>query len=208
MTTGAGRQLAAQHSHSLEGWYAHVPGLKVVAPGTIDDARWMLETALDDPDPVVIFEHAVLYNFEGELTETAPLDISRAAMRRRGTDISLVTYGGSLPKTLAAADELERVGVSAEVLDLRALRPLDRESLLETVASTHRLVIVDEGWKSGGMSAEIAATIAEEAIWELDAPIGRVCTAEVPIPYARHMEEAALPQVDQIVAVARDLLAR
>jgi pyruvate/2-oxoglutarate/acetoin dehydrogenase E1 component len=208
MASGAGRQLAAQHSHSLEGWYAHVPGLKVVTPGTIDDARWMLATALEDPDPVIIFEHAGLYNMEGELTETGPVDLSTASVRRFGSDISLITYGGSLHKTLAAAEELDGEGISAEVLDLRALRPLDRAAIVATVASTHRLLIVEEGWKTAGISAEIVALVAEEAIWELDAPVGRVCSAEVPIPYARHMEEAALPQVPGIVAKARELVGR
>lgn len=209
MTTGAGRQLAAQHSHSLEGWYAHVPGLKVVAPATVEDARWMLATALEDPDPVVIFEHSGLYNMEGELpVGGAPIDISNARVRRTGQDVSLITHGGSLPKTLHAAEELDRAGISAAVLDLRVLRPLDRNAILETVRSTHRVVIVDEGWKTGGISAEIAAMIAEEAIWELDAPIERICTAEVPIPYSRHMEQAALPQVDEIVAGAKRLLDR
>ena len=208
MASGAGRQLAAQHSHSLEGWYAHVPGLKVVTPGTIDDARWMMATALEDPDPVIIFEHAGLYNMEGELTETGPVDLSSARVRRPGRDISLITYGGSLHKTLDAAEELDGEGISAEVLDLRALRPLDREAIVATVASTHRLVVVEEGWKTAGISAEIAALVAEEAIWELDAPVGRVCSAEVPIPYARHMEEAALPQVPGIVAKARELFGR
>lgn len=208
MATGAGRQLAAQHSHSLEGWYAHVPGLKVVAPGTIDDARWMLAPALDDPDPVIIFEHAGLYNMEGELTTSGPVDLSRAVVRRRGSDLSIVTYGGSLPKVLSAAEQLESEGISAQVLDLRSLRPLDREAIQETVADTHRLLIVDEGWKTAGISAEIAAIVAEEAIWELDAPIRRVCSVEVPIPYARHMEEATLPQVPGIVAGAMELLGR
>jgi pyruvate dehydrogenase E1 component beta subunit len=209
MTTGAGRQLAAQHSHSLEGWYAHVPGLKVVAPATVEDARWMLATALEDPDPVIIFEHSGLYNMDGELpVRGGPIDISHARVRRRGRDVSLITNGGSLPKTLQAAEELDRAGISAEVLDLRVLRPLDRNAILETVRSTHRAVIIDEGWKTGGISAEIAALIAEEAIWELDAPIERICTAEVPIPYARHMEQAALPQVDEIVAGAKRLLGR
>lgn len=208
MATGAGRQLAAQHSHSLEGWYAHVPGLKVVAPGTIDDARWMLAPALDDPDPVIIFEHAGLYNMEGELTISGPVDLSRARIRRQGRDLSIITYGGSLPKALSAAEQLETEGVSAQVLDLRSLRPLDREAIHQAVAETHRLLIVEEGWKTGGISAEIAATVAEEAIWELDAPIRRVCSAEVPIPYARHMEEAALPQVPGIVAGAIELMGR
>lgn len=208
MASGAGRQLAAQHSHSLEGWYAHVPGLKVLAPGTIEDARWMLGPALEDPDPVIIFEHAGLYNMEGPLPDEGltPVDISSAKVRREGRDVSLITYGGSLPKALEAADVLERDGISAEVLDLRVLRPFDRSAILATLAKTHRVVVVDEGWKTGGISAEIAAMIAEDSVWELDAPIGRVCSAEVPIPYARHMEEAALPQVAEVVLKAKSLV--
>jgi pyruvate dehydrogenase E1 component beta subunit len=209
MATGAGRQVAAQHSHSLEGWYAHIPGLKVVTPATVEDARWMLPTALEDPDPVIIFEHAALYNSEGELPEDgAPVDLERAVVRRAGSDVSLITYGGSLPKAMTAAAELAEEGISAEVLDLRALRPLDTGSILATVASTHRVVVVDEGWKTAGFSAEVAACIAEQAIWELDAPIRRVCSAEVPVPYARHLEEATLPQPARIVAAARELVAR
>jgi pyruvate dehydrogenase E1 component beta subunit len=209
MATGAGRQLAAQHSHSLEGWYAHVPGLKVLAPATIEDARWMLASALDDPDPVIIFEHAGLYNTEGDLPgDGGPVDMTDARVRRPGTDVSLITYGGSLPKALAAAEELASGQVSAEVLDLRVLRPLDTSSIIETVARTHRVVIVDEGWKTGGLSAEIAAQLAELAIWELDGPITRVCSAEVPVPYAKHMEHAALPQTDDIVSAAKSLVSR
>jgi pyruvate dehydrogenase E1 component beta subunit len=201
MATGAGRQLAAQHSHSLEGWYAHVPGLRVVAPGTVEDARGMLAPALADPDPVIVFEHASLYNLEDELPD-APVvvDIDRAAIRRPGRDVTVVTYGGSLPKALAAADELAAEGVEVEVVDLRTLRPLDDATVLGSVARTHRAVVVDEGWRTGGLSAEVAARIAEECFWDLDAPVGRVCGAEVPVPYARHMEEAALPQVDGVVA--------
>jgi pyruvate dehydrogenase E1 component beta subunit len=204
MTTGAGRQLAAQHSHSLEGWFAHVPGLRIVTPATLEDARGMLWTALEDPDPVLLFEHNGLYALEGELAEDAgPVDIDRAALRRRGRDVSLVTYGGTLPKTLAAAEELARQGIEAEVLDLRTLRPLDEAAILATVARTHRAVVVDEGWRSGSLAAEVAARIQERAFFELDAPVLRVCTAEVPIPYPRHLEEAALPQVAGIVAAAQ-----
>lgn len=207
MATGAGRQVGAQHSHSLEGWYAHIPGIKVVTPATVEDARWMLPTALSDPDPVIIFEHAGLYNSEGELPEPGgPVDIVASRVRRPGSDVSLITYGGSLPKALAAADELASLGVSAEVLDLRVLRPLDNEAILASVGVTHRAVIIDEGWKTAGISAEIAACIAEQAVWELDAPIRRVCSAEVPIPYARHMEEAALPQIPAIVAAAQEIV--
>jgi pyruvate dehydrogenase E1 component beta subunit len=204
MATGAGRQLAAQHSHSLENWYAHVPGLRVIAPATLDDARWMLAAALADPDPVLIFEHVLLYNAEGELDAAiAGVDIDRAAVRRAGSDVTLVTYGGSLGKTLAAAAELAAGGIAAEVIDLRTLRPLDVGTVLSSVRKTHRAVIVDEGWRSGSLAAEIGARIAEDAFFELDAPIARVCSVEVPIPYAKHLEEAALPQVPAIVAAAR-----
>ena len=204
MATGAGRQLAAQHSHSLENWYAHVPGLRVVAPATLDDARWMLAAALADPDPVLIFEHVLLYNVEGELdARISAVDIDRAAVRRPGADVSLITYGGSLSKTLAAAEQLAGDGIDAEVIDLRSLRPLDAGTVLESVRKTHRAVVVDEGWRSGSLAGEIVARIAEGALYELDAPPARVCSAEVPVPYAKHLEEAALPQVPAIVAAVR-----
>jgi pyruvate dehydrogenase E1 component beta subunit len=202
MTTGAGRQLAAQHSHSLEGWYAHIPGLKALAPATLEDARGMLRAALDDPDPVLIFEHGGLYNMSGELADDVSVDIERAAVRRAGRDVSIITYGGNLPKALEAADQLDSRGISAEVLDLRVLRPLDVDAIATTVTKTHRAVVVDEGWKTGSLSAEITARIVEDSFWELDAPVARVCTAEVPIPYAKHLEDAALPQVPAIVAAA------
>ncbi len=203
MTTGAGRQLAAQHSHSLEGWYAHIPGIRVVAPATIEDARYMLAPALADPDPVLIFEHGSLYNVAGELAPlTAPVDLDHAAIRKRGTDISLITYGGSLPKALAAADELAADGISAEVVDLRTLRPLDDGAIAASVARTHRAVVVDEAWRTGSLAAEVSARIAEESLYELDAPVERVCSAEVPIPYARPLEQAALPQTADIVVAA------
>ncbi|BDG02259.1 alpha-ketoacid dehydrogenase subunit beta [Anaeromyxobacter oryzae] len=207
MATGAGRQVAAQHSHSLEGWYAHVPGLKVVAPATLEDARGMLWTALEDPDPVVIFEHAMLYGLEGDLADDAgPVDLARAAIRRRGRDVSLLAYGGTLAKALAAADALERVGILAEVVDLRVLRPLDEETILESVRRTRRAVIADEGWRTGSLAAEVSARIMEGAFYDLDAPVARVCTAEVPIPYPRHLEEAALPQPAAIAEAARKLV--
>ncbi len=203
MATGAGRQVAAQHSHSLENWYAHVPGLRVVAPATVADARNMLATALGEHDPVVIFEHVQLYALEDELGEAAPVDLDRAAIRRAGTDATIITYGGSLPKALAAADELAKDGVSAEVIDLRSLCPLDEATLVASVARTHRAVVVDEGWRTGSLAGELAALLGERAFWELDAPIGRVCSAEVPMPYAKHLEIAALPSVDAIVAAVK-----
>jgi pyruvate/2-oxoglutarate/acetoin dehydrogenase E1 component len=207
MATGAGRQLAAQHSHSLEGWYAHIPGLKVVTPATLEDARFMLAAALADPNPVLIFEHVMLYNRSGMLpTNAGPVDIRRAIVRRPGKDLTLVTYGGTLFKTLDAAEILAKDGVEAEVIDLRVLRPLDAETMLASVRKTRRAVIVDEGWRSGSLSAEISARIMERAFWELDAPVGRVCSAEVPIPYPHHLEEAALPQPAAIVAAAKATL--
>jgi pyruvate/2-oxoglutarate/acetoin dehydrogenase E1 component len=204
---GAGRQLAAQHSHSLEGWYAHIPGIKVLAPATLEDARGMLWTALEDPDPVLIFEHGGLYNMEGELAADAgAVDIDKAAVRRSGTDVSLITYGGTLGKAIQAADELTASGINAEVVDLRTLRPLDSGTILDSVIRTHRAVIIDEGWRSGSISAEISARIMEGAFYELDAPVARVCSAEVPIPYAKHLEEAALPQVPTIVEAVRRMV--
>jgi pyruvate/2-oxoglutarate/acetoin dehydrogenase E1 component len=209
MATGAGRQLAAQHSHSLEGWYAHIPGIKVLAPATVEDARGMLWTALEDPDPVLIFENVMLYNMTEKLAANAgPVDIDKAAVRRPGRDISLITYGGSLWKTLEAATVLAGENIDAEVIDLRSLRPLDDATIMTSVAKTRRAVIIDEGWRSGSLSAEIGMRIAEQAFWELDAPIGRVCSAEVPIPYPRHLENAAIPQAPSIVAAAKSVLGR
>lgn len=205
MATGAGRQLAAQHSHSLEGWYAHVPGLKVLVPGTPEDAYAMPLSALKEPDPVVIFEHQLLYGVEGEVDEEAPSkNVWNAAVRRPGKDVSLITYGGSVGKALAAADLLAADGVDAEVLDLRALRPLDLGAIVATVKKTRHAVIVDEAWLTGSFAAEISARIMENAFYELDAPVARVCSAEVPIPYAKHLEDAALPQPAVIARAAKE----
>ncbi|OWY16817.1 pyruvate dehydrogenase (acetyl-transferring) E1 component subunit alpha [Thioclava sp. JM3] len=209
LATGAGKQLAAQHSHSLEGWYAHIPGLRVLAPATLEDARGMLWTAIEDPDPVLIFENVMLYNMTGQIAANAgPVDIDKAAIRREGKDISLITYGGSLWKTLEAAEALAGEGIEAEVIDLRCLRPLDDETIMASLARTRRAVIVDEGWRSGSLSAEIAARIGEQAFWHLDAPVGRVCSAEVPIPYPKHLEDAAIPQVPAIVAAVKTTLGK
>ena len=206
VTTGAGRQLAAQHSHSLEGWYAHVPGLKVVAPATVADARWMLATALDDPDPVIIFEHTGLYATSGD-PGNGPADLHSAAIRRSGDDLTIVASAGMVPKALEAAEQLAADGTSAEVIDLRSLRPLDGDALQRSVDRTHRALVVDEGWRSVGLSAEVAALITERSFHLLDAPVARVATAEVPIPYPQHLEQAAIPQVDDIVAAARAVVA-
>jgi len=204
MATGAGRQLAAQHSHSFEGWYAHVPGLRIVAPATIDDAHGMLGAALASPDPVLVFEYPALFDMAGDLAATS-VEISRAAVRRTGTRATIVAYGACVPKALAAAETLAGDGINAEVVDLRVLRPLDMATVLASVRKTRRAVIVEEGWRSGSLSAEISARIMEEAFYDLDAPVARVCREEVPVPYPKHLEEAALPQAAKIVAAAKGL---
>lgn len=207
MATGAGRQLAAQHSHSLENWYAHIPGIRVLAPGTVADARGMLAAALADPDPVVIFEHVQLYGLEDELAEAIDAcDITRAAVRRPGTRASVFAWGGCLPKALQAAQQLAEGGIDVEVVDLRVLRPLDWETIAASVRRTHRAVVVDEGWKSGSLAAEVVAGLVERCFYDLDAPPQRVCSAEVPIPYAKQLEEAALPQPEKIVAAVGEVL--
>ena len=207
MTTGAGRQVAAQHSHSLEGWLAHIPGLKLLAPATLADARWMLAPALADPNPVLIFEHGSLYNLEGALADGAgAVGIEHAEIRRPGGDVTMIAYGGTVPTALAAAEELADAGIEAEVVDLRVLRPLDDQAIIGSVARTHRAVVVDEGWRSGSLAAEVSARIMEQAFYELDAPVARVCSAEVPMPYPRHLEQAALPQPGAVVAEVRRLM--
>jgi pyruvate dehydrogenase E1 component beta subunit len=206
MASGGGRGLAAQHSHSFEGWYAHVPGLKVATPATVADAKGLLLAALDDPDPVIVCENATLYPMQGEDEDATPMRLGVAAVRRAGKDVSLVTYGGSLPKALKAADDLAAQGVDAEVLDLRSLRPLDVDAIVATVAKTHRAVIVDEMWRTGSFAAEVTAQIMERAFDELDAPVARVCSVEVPMPYAKHLEDAALPSPERIVAAVKTLL--
>lgn len=225
MTTGGGRQLAAQHSHSLEGWYAHIPGIKVLAPGTVEDFATMLQPALDDPDPVLIFEHGALYNAEDDLPDElvsaetaspaeglAPAgrstrgDIGRAVIRRPGRDVTLITYGGSLAKCMQAAEQLAASGTEAEVIDLRTLRPLDDTTFVDSVRRTHRAVVIDEGWRSGGIGAEVSARLMEQAFWELDAPVGRVATVEVPLPYAKHLEDAALPSVAAVLDAVQALV--
>ena len=209
MATGAGRQLAAQHSHSLEGWYAHIPGIRVLAPATLEDARGMLWTALQEPDPVLIFENVMLYNMSGKLAPDAgAVNIDKAVVQRQGRDVSLITYGGSLWKTLEAATALAAEGIEAEVIDLRSLRPLDDATIMASVGKTRRAVIIDEGWRTGSLAAEIGMRIVEQAFWSLDGPIGRVCSEEVPIPYPRHLETAALPQAAKIVAAAKAALGR
>jgi pyruvate dehydrogenase E1 component beta subunit/2-oxoisovalerate dehydrogenase E1 component len=206
MATGAGRQLAAQHSHSLEAFFAHIPGLRVVAPATLEDARGMLATALEDPDPVIILEHVMLYNMAGKIAGNAgAVDIDSAVIRRPGRDVTLIAWSYSLWKALEAAQVLAKDGIEAEVIDLRSLRPLDDATIMASVSRTRRAVVVDEGWRTGSLSAEIAARVQEQCFFTLDAPVARVCSAEVPVPYPKHLETAALPQVADIVAAVKAL---
>ncbi|NDG85747.1 MAG: alpha-ketoacid dehydrogenase subunit beta [Proteobacteria bacterium] len=205
LSTGAGRQLGAQHSHSFEGWFAHIPGLRILAPATVEDARGMILSAIREPDPVLIFEHLMLLSQEDDVpAKIEPVDIDGARVLREGDQVSLITYGGSLPKTIEAARVLSGEGIRAEVINLRVLRPLDESTLVKSVRKTGRAVIVDEGWRSGSISAEIAARIGEQCFRNLRAPVGRVCSKEVPIPYAKHLEEEALPKVSDIVSLARE----
>ncbi|MFN3231358.1 MAG: alpha-ketoacid dehydrogenase subunit beta [Alphaproteobacteria bacterium] len=206
MATGASHQLAAQHSHSLEGYYAHVPGLKVLSVGTIEDARGMLTLALADPDPVIIFEPTALYGVESELPDAFPVEIEKARIRKAGTDVSIITFGGCLSRALEAADVLEAEGISCELVDLRVLRPLDDATIIESVTKTRRALVISEEWRSGSFAAEISARIMEQAFYELDAPVERLCTAEVPIPYPRHLEEAAIPLSNDIVVAVKAML--
>jgi pyruvate dehydrogenase E1 component beta subunit len=209
VATGGGRQMAAQHSHSLEGWYAHIPGIKVLTPATVADAYGMVLAALREADPVFIFEHATLYPLEGDVDDAAQsFDVAHAALVRSGSDVTLITYGGTLGKTMQAATRLADKGVQADVIDLRCLRPLDIQTVVNSIAKTHRAVVIDEAWRTGSFSAEISAQIMENSFDELDAPVARVCSAEVPMPYAKHLEEATLPQADQIVAAALELVPR
>ena len=204
MATGAGRQLAAQHSHSLEAWYAHVPGLRVVEPATIDDARGMLRAALACPDPVILFEPISLYNMEGELTGAAgEVKLEGARVHRAGRDVTLVSYGASVWRCVEAAEVLTGEGIEAEIIDLRSLRPLDDATILASVRRTRRVVVVDEGWRSGSLAAEIGLRIVEQGFYDLDAPVARVCSEEVPMPYPKHLEDAALPGAARIVSAVR-----
>jgi pyruvate dehydrogenase E1 component beta subunit len=207
ISCGIGRQLAAQHSHSWEPLFAHIPGLKVLSVGTHEDARGMLATALLDPDPVILFEYTAMLNLEGEIpSEAGAVDITKAKVRREGKDISIITYGAGVYKSLEAAQELAAIGIDAEVLDLRVLRPLDETSFIASVSKTHRAIIVEDAWKSVSISSEVSARIMEHCFYELDAPVERLCGIEVPIPYPKHLEDASIPQKEQIIAAIKKIM--
>lgn len=204
---GAAHQLAAQHSQSLESWYAHVPGLKVVAPSTPYDAKGLLKSAIRDEDPVIFFEGETLYGSKGEVPEgeyTIPLGVSD--VKREGTDVTLIAWSKMVSVALKAAATLEQDGVSCEVIDPRTLRPLDVEPLLASVRKTNRCVIVEEGWEYAGIGAQLAYLIHHEVFDQLDAPVSRVTGADVPMPYAKNLEHLAMPQPGRVIEAVRRVL--
>ena len=205
---GGGRQLAATHSQTPDVIFAYFPGLKVVAPGTPADAKGLLKSAIRDDDPVFFIEHATLYSVRGDVPDDedylVPIGVSD--IKRPGKDVTLVSYSKMIQTTLEAADKLAEQGVDAEVIDLRSLRPLDIQPVIESVKKTNRLVVIEEGWRSFGIGAEISSTVAELAFDYLDAPIRRVAQAEVPLPYNKRLEQLALPQVDDVIKAAKDVL--
>jgi pyruvate dehydrogenase E1 component beta subunit len=208
-TAGAGRQLAAQHSHSFEPYFAHIPGIRVLSIATHEDARGALWPALEHPDPVILFEYPRIMTMEAELpTDPTPVDLTTAGSRRSGGDVTIVTYGATQYTVLEAAAALADEGIEAEVIDLRSLRPIDDATILRSVATTHRAVVVEEAWRTLGIGAEVAARISEQAFYDLDAPVARIGCAEVPLPYAKHLEEAALPQVPAILEAVRRVMHR
>jgi pyruvate dehydrogenase E1 component beta subunit len=207
ISSGIGKQLAAQHSHSWEPLFAHIPGLRVVSVGTHEDARGMLLTALQNPDPVVIFEYTDMLNLENEIpSDSGAVDITKAKIRKPGKDISIITYGAGVYKSLSAAAELAQSGIDAEVIDLRSLRPIDDETIIASVTKTHRALLVEDAWRSVSISSEISSRIMEKAFYELDAPVQRIGGVEVPIPYPKHLEDASVTSVQQIVAEAKKIL--
>jgi pyruvate/2-oxoglutarate/acetoin dehydrogenase E1 component len=206
---GGGRSYGATHSQSLEAWFLHVPGLKVIAPATPADAKGLLKSAIRDDNPVLCVEHKLLYATTGPVPDGDVAEpLGQAAIRRGGTDVTLVTYSYYVGVALQAAEALARDGIEAEVVDLRTLVPLDTEAVLDSVRKTGRLVCIEEGTRTGGVGAEIAARVAEEAYEYLDAPIRRVATPDIPIPFSPVLEDAALPKVDGIIRTVTELLQR
>jgi len=205
---GSGRGNAAQHSKSLEAWFAHVAGLKVVMPSSPADAKGLLTSSIRDDDPVIFLEHKLLYRTKGQVpTGEHLVPLGRAEVKRPGTDLTIITWSREVLLSLEAADRLAADGIEAEVIDLRSLVPLDRDAVLASVRKTHRLLVVHEAIKRGGFGGEIAAMVAEEAFDDLDAPPRRLAGLETPIPYAQHLEKTVVPQVEDIVRVARELVA-
>ncbi|MGB8213653.1 MAG: alpha-ketoacid dehydrogenase subunit beta [Anaerolineales bacterium] len=205
--TGGGRQLAATHSQTPDVIFAHFPGLKVVSPGTPEDAKGLLKAAIRSNDPVLFLEHATLYQTRGEVPEgDYVIPIGKSKVQRPGKDVTIVTYSKGLEISMKAADELAKAGIEVEIVDLRSLRPLDMDPVIESFKKTNRAVVVEEGWKSFGIGAEVSARIYEQAFDYIDAPVRRVAQKEVPLPYNRELEQSALPQVADVVAAVKEVL--
>ncbi len=207
---GGGVQLSAQHTHSLEGFYGHFPGLKVVSPATPADAKGMMLTAIRDPNPVIFLEAGALYGTKGEVPEgDVAVPFGKARVAREGKDVTLIAYGRQVNLLLRIAEKLmDESQIDAEVIDLRAIRPFDEATIVESVRKTHRAVVVQEQWRWFSVASEVAAIIQEQAFDELDAPVARVSGAEVPAPYARNLEVAAFPSEQQIISAVRQVLYR
>ncbi|MCH7996183.1 MAG: alpha-ketoacid dehydrogenase subunit beta [Chloroflexi bacterium] len=204
--SGGGTQLAASHSQSLEGWFAHVPGLKVVAPSTPYDAKGLLKAAYQDPNPVMYVEHSLLYGMKGYIPdEEYSIPLGVADVKREGSDVTIISYSRMVQVALKAAVRLEEEGIDAEVVDLRSLRPMDTETIINSVKKTSRAVVVEEGWKAMGIGAEVSARIMENALEYLDAPVQRVASADIPMPYSRPLELATLPNEDRIIEAVHRL---
>jgi len=200
-------QLGATHSQTFENWFSSIPGLKVVAPATPRDAKGLLKASIEDDDPVIFIEHSLLYGIRGEVPENDFREaLGQALVVRPGTDLTIVGYSRMLHVALRAAAQLEEQGVSAEVIDLRTLRPLDMDTIYQSVRKTHRMVMAEEDWRTVGLGAEIAAAVAEECFDQLDAPVRRVAMPDVPMPYAKNLELALVPTEEEVVAAARSTL--
>ncbi len=207
---GAASRVGAQHSQCFASWYAHIPGLKVVSPYSADDAKGLLKAAIRDPNPVIFLENEILYGRSGEVPVDADftVPIGKARILREGSDVTVVSFSRPLDYALEAADQLAADGISVEVIDLRTLRPLDTDTIVRSVAKTNRIVTVEEGWPYAGIGSEIAAVIMEQAFDHLDAPLKRVCAADVPLPYAANLERLALPCTEDVIAAIRDVTYR
>ena len=204
---GGGKQLGAQHSQSLESYFVHCPGIKVVMPSTPEDAKGLLKESIRDDDPIVFLEHEHLYNTKDEVPpEEYTIPIGKAAIKRSGRDLTIVAYSNMVLTAQAAAEKLEKEGISVEIVDPRTLNPLDIHTIVASVKKTHRVIVVEEDWKTGGVGAEISSQIYEHAFTALDAPIMRVAGKDTPMPYAKNLEHAAIPQVEDIIQAAINLL--
>ena len=205
--SGGGRQLGATHSHTPDAIFAHFPGLKVVAPGTPEDAKGLLKSAIRSDDPVMFIEHATLYQVRAEVPESDyTIPIGKSKIHREGSDVTVITYSKMLEISSKASEQLENEGIDVEIIDLRSLRPLDMEPVIKSFKKTNRAVIVEEGWRSYGVGSEVASRIAESAFDYMDAPIKRVAQKEVPLPYNRQLEQSALPQVEDVINAVKEVM--